>query len=421
MWHLMLLLWFGTPAAQPAAKATASSCVQCHLDLDGELQEPAKLSVQDIHFQRGLSCSNCHGGDPTTMDGDASMSRAKGFTGRPEHKKIAALCASCHSNPDFMRKYNPQARVDQYTEYLTSVHGKKYQAGDANVATCVDCHRAHGVLAVKNPNSPVYPTNVPSTCGRCHADAKKMAPYGIPTNQMELYLGSVHGVALIKNRDLAAPTCNSCHGNHGATPPGVDSVANVCGQCHVSQWDMFQKSPHRKAFAQSNLPACVTCHEHHGIKKTSDDMLGTEQSTICVTCHEPGSRGFVAAASMKAGIAGLKRDLDSAQEMLHRAETAGMEVSRPIYDLSEGRDRLVLARVDVHYFDPAQLSKVLEDGEKIARASQQSGNKALADLAYRRKGLAVSVVILLIMITLLLLKIREVTRKRAAISSSDRV
>lgn len=411
MWQLMLFLLFGAQTAQPAAKTTASTCIQCHLELDGELQEPAKLSTVDIHFQQGLSCNNCHGGDPTAADAEISMSRAKGYTGKPDHKKIAALCASCHSNPDFMRKYNPQARVDQYTEYLTSVHGKKYQAGDANVATCVDCHGAHGVRAAKNPNSPVYATNVAGTCGRCHADTKRMAPYGIPTNQMELYVNSVHGTALIKNRDLAAPTCNSCHGNHGATPPGVDTVANVCGQCHASQWDMFQKSPHQKAFAESNLPACVTCHEHHGIRKTSDDMLGNEQSTLCVNCHETGSKGYAAAADMKTGIAGLRRELDSAQELLHKAEVAGMEVSRPIYDLSEGRDRLVLARVSVHYFDPAELRKVLDEGDRIARASQESGNKALADLAYRRRGLAVSVVILLIMITLLLLKIRDLSSR----------
>ncbi len=412
MWHLMLFLLLVPQADQPAAKAAASSCVQCHLELDGELQEPAKLSAQDIHFQKGLSCNNCHGGDPSATDAEVSMSRAKGFIGKPDRKKIATLCASCHSNPNFMRKYNPQARVDQYTEYLTSVHGKKYLAGDPNVATCSDCHGAHGVRAVKDPNSPVYPPNVAATCGRCHADAKKMAPYGIPTNQMQLYESSVHGVALIKNRDLAAPTCNNCHGNHGATPPGVDSVANVCGQCHASQWEMFQKSPHLKAFAESDFPACVTCHEHHDIKKTSDDMLGTEQSAICVNCHDKGSKGYEAAATMKAEIVGLKRDLDSAQELLHKAETAGMEVSRPIYDLSEGRDKLILARVNIHYFDPGALRKILDEGEKIARASQQSGDKALADLAYRRKGLAVSVVILLIMITLLLSKIREIVNRR---------
>ena len=84
--------------------------------------------------------------------------------GRPARKQIATLCASCHSKLDYMRRYNPQARVDQYTEYLTSVHGKKYVAGDTSVATCIDCHGAHGVRAVKDPNGQVYATNVAATC-----------------------------------------------------------------------------------------------------------------------------------------------------------------------------------------------------------------------------------------------------------------
>jgi hypothetical protein len=50
---------------------------------------------------------------------------------------------------------------------------------------------------------------------------------------------------------------------------------------------------------------------------------------------------------------------------------------------------------------------MVDAGRSIAAAAEQSGRKALEELAYRRKGLAVSVVILLGMIVLLLLKIRQ--------------
>jgi len=414
MWQLMLVMLIGAAAAQSGANPPASTCVQCHLEQEGSVQLPAKLAADDVHFRNGLSCHNCHGGDPTLgIDKggpEDSMSKAKGYIGKPERKTIAKLCSSCHSNPVFMRRYNPKARVDQYAEYLTSVHGRKYEEGDKNVATCVDCHGAHGVKAVSNPTSPTYPTNVANTCAHCHANQNLMTAYGIPTNQLELWGKSVHGEALIKNRDISAPTCNSCHGNHGATPPGVDSVASVCGQCHVSQWDLFTQSPHKKAFADNQLPACASCHEHHGIQKTSDDMLGTEEKATCVACHDSGSKGFVAAAAMKSGIVALRDHLARSRELLEKAERAGMEVSRPLYDLSEGRDRLVLARVQVHRFDPSALNPVLDEGEKTARASEQAGWKALSDLAFRRKGLAVSVVILLFMIGLLLIKIRQLGR-----------
>ncbi len=414
MWLLLLLLLMTPGPSQPASATLASTCVRCHDELDGELKEPVNLSKGDIHFQKGLSCHSCHGGDPTVgVDSGSpedSMSRAKGYIGSPSRQKVAELCANCHSKLDYMRQYNPQARVDQYTEYLTSRHGKRYKTGDPNVATCIDCHGAHGIRAVQDPNSAVYPTNVAATCSTCHSDASRMGRYSVPTNQMTLYSQSVHGEALLKNRDISAPTCNDCHGNHGAAPPGVDAVANVCGQCHASQWDLFSKSPHQKAFAEGQLPACVTCHEHHDIKRATDAMLGVEEGASCGTCHDSRSAGHRAAMEMKSGIVALEGKLETARQVLQRAERAGMEVSRPLFDLTEGRDRLVRARVEVHRFDPAALRVVLEEGGKIAAVAEQSGWKALAELAYRRKGLAVSVIILLTMIGLVLLKVRQIEK-----------
>lgn len=281
------------------------------------------------------------------------------------------------------------------------------------MAVCTDCHGFHGVRAAKDAASPVYVTNVATTCGRCHSDPKRMAAYGIPINQVQLYTASVHGIALMKNRDLAAPTCNSCHGNHGAVPPGVDSVANVCGQCHARQWELFNKSPHQKAFAENNLMACITCHEHHDIARPTDAMLGVESTANCVMCHDKTSPGYSAAAQMKSGIVRLDQNLNAARALLERAERAGMEVSKPLYDLNEGRDRLILARVQIHQFDPASVRKVLDDGEKIAGACQTSATKALEDLSYRRRGFAVSAGIILIMIALLLAKIRQLSKTKA--------
>src|SRR5262245_40020710 len=402
MWMLTLLLMVGSPGDQPAPPAPASSCMRCHEEFETEPKDPVRLFRADIHFEKGLSCHNCHGGDPTMGIDVGSVedakSRAKGFIGRPARSKVVTLCASCHSNLEFMRRFNPQVRVDQYVEYKTSRHGKRFALGDPNVATCVDCHGAHGIRSVHDPKSSVYPTNVAETCARCHADSARMVPYKLPTNQFDLFRQSVHGQALLNNRDISAPTCNDCHGNHGAAPPGVDAVANVCGQCHASQWDFFTKSPHRKAFAESDLPACVTCHGHHDVQRATDAMLGVAESATCGTCHDANSAGYKAALDMKSGILDLERKLETARGVLERAERAGMEVSRSLFDLSEGRDRLVRARVEVHRFDPVALRTLFSEGDKIAIASEKSGWKALEELAYRRKGLAVSVFILLVMI-----------------------
>ncbi len=142
-----------------------------------------------------------------------------------------------------MHRYAPQQRVDQYAQYQTSVHGKRIASGDTAAAVCMDCHGVHGILEVKSPLSPVYPLQLPETCARCHADPQHMAKYKIPTNQYSDYRKSVHWEAVEKRGDLSAPTCASCHGNHGAAPPGVNSVAAVCGTCHVMMEELYDKSP----------------------------------------------------------------------------------------------------------------------------------------------------------------------------------
>ena len=101
-----------------------------------------------------------------------------------------------------MRAYDPNLPVDQAAQYWTSVHGQRLSKGDTKVAECASCHRAHGILASKDPSSPVYPTQIPGTCGRCHSDSEYMSEYGIPTTQLEEYRTSVHGTALFVQGDL---------------------------------------------------------------------------------------------------------------------------------------------------------------------------------------------------------------------------
>ena len=75
-----------------------------------------------------------------------------------------------------------------------------------------------------------------------------MGKYNIDINVYQDFSNGVHGVALLENRDIGAPSCNDCHGNHGATPPGINSISNVCGMCHVSNVNFFKESTMGEAF-----------------------------------------------------------------------------------------------------------------------------------------------------------------------------
>ncbi|GBC76691.1 hypothetical protein HRbin08_00153 [bacterium HR08] len=405
---LVSLVLGGLGATVARAQQKKDSCLECHAALEGPLADPVTLMKEDIHRARGFSCADCHGGDPTSDDPLAAMDPRKGFVARPPHRAIPALCGRCHSDAEFMKRYHPALRVDQEREYFTSVHGKRLRAGDTRVATCTSCHGAHGIRSVQHPLSPVYPLNVAETCARCHADAEYMAAYRLPHDQYNRYRRSAHARALYDRQDLSAPTCNDCHGNHGAVPPGIASVAHVCGQCHVRQSALFRASPHKAAFDAMQLAECVYCHGNHDVLPPTDEMIGTGEKSVCVSCHPPGDAGYQAAERMRALIDDLSRELERAQAILDRAERAGMEVSRAKFELSEARDALTHARVLIHAFSVKEVENVIRPGLEVARRGYQAGERALAELNYRRKGLAVSLLFLLFLAALLYLKLREI-------------
>jgi len=288
------------------------------------------------------------------------------------------------------------------------VHGKVLKAGDTRAATCISCHSVHGIRAITDPLSSVYPSNVAETCSKCHASADYMRGFGIPNDQFDKYKKSVHAKALYEKQDLSAPTCNDCHGNHGATPPGIASVANVCGTCHGRQAELFQVSPHKTAFDQRQFGECIKCHSNHFIAKPGDEMIGTGEKSICITCHTAGDKGFIAAGSMRNRIDELIASVDKSTEILDRAERAGMEVSRPKFEMKEATDALTHARVLIHSSSTAEVDKVVAPGLAASAKGYQAGLGALAERSFRRKGLAVSLVFILFLAVLVYLKVRQI-------------
>jgi Cytochrome c3 len=389
------------------------TCSACHAaQSDARLKAPVTLFADDIHRARGFGCTACHGGDPREP-GLESMNPAKGYIGVPARGITPQVCARCHADAEFMRRYNPALRVDQLAEYETSVHGRRLRGeGDPKVATCASCHTPHSIRPASDARSTVHPLRVVDTCGRCHGDAALMASYGIPTDQPAKYKASVHWQKLTVGGDLSAPTCNDCHGNHGAAPPGVNWVGNVCGQCHSVMAERFALSRHATAFAEMGTPGCATCHGNHDVLEGNDRMLGTGEGAFCGTCHAADDPGGKAAEGMRALLDRLLRAHDDSLALLMRAERSGMEVSQARFDLTGAADALVKARADLHSFNPAIVQKTVAEGIAITERTQARGVRALEELAFRRKGLAVSLLLIGAVIGGLVLKIREIERRQ---------
>jgi predicted CXXCH cytochrome family protein len=397
----------------PAPAQKKNSCIDCHLKLDDQrLSAPAKLFEHDVHRGRGLACNDCHGGDPNADTSEAAKDSMKGYLGKPRTVDIPAYCGKCHSDANLMKRFNPSLRVDQEKEYYTSVHGQLLNTGETKVATCISCHTVHGIRAVNDPLSSVYPLNVADTCAKCHGSADYMSGFKIRSDQAFKFKTSVHAKALYEKQDLSAPTCNDCHGNHGASPPGIAAVANVCGQCHARQADLFQTSPHKAAFDQQGLAECITCHSNHDIAPPTDQMIGTQQGTLCVNCHSNGDKGFLAAGHMRSRIDQLIASIDKSNQILSLAERKGMEVSKPKFDLKGATDALTHARVLIHSSSIDEVDKVVGPGLDVSDKGYKAGLNALAELSFRRKGLVVSLVFILFLALLVYLKIRQIESRQ---------
>jgi len=403
-----------------SAEAKESSCINCHLSSEwfSDTTIASAFIAGDIHRNMGLGCENCHGGDPGRgfLEGDPelAMNPAKGYKSPPNRYRIPEFCGRCHSDIEYMKRYNPKLPTDQLRLYRTSIHGKElYGKKDAKVAVCTDCHGVHGILPSSDSRSKVYHFNVPETCGSCHSNASYMKGYKylgkqIPVDQYDEYAKSVHGILVLEEGDNSAPACNNCHGNHGASPPNLASVSAACGECHANNRDFFNNSPHKTPWKEMDLPECEQCHGNHYIQAADDDLLGVSEGAICLDCHDDNSAGYKAAQEMSILIDSLKSSVEAAEAVVREAERKGVEGGQARFDLGAAKDNLTRVRSVVHTFDQEQVREITTAGINIASDVKLMAKAALDDIKIRRIGLAVSLLVIIFVAVMIRLKIKKV-------------
>ncbi len=467
-------------------------CLVCH-DAIGD--KNAALFKRDVHFLKGLTCADCHGGNAAKEEMEEGMNSKAGFIGVVKGDSISATCARCHSNAAvmvrrykstlpldqmealkssvhgelsisgkeqiaqctschgahgivpktnrlssvhplnlpatcsnchskaaYMRGYNPGLPIDQLEKYRTSVHGMRNAGGDTKVAECASCHGSHDILPAKDVRSRVYATNIPGTCASCHADPEHMKGYNIPSDQFEKYSKSVHGKALLEKRDVGAPSCNDCHGNHGAVPPGVQSISQVCGTCHALNASLFSSSPHKKAFDKRKLPECETCHGNHEIYAAKDELVGVTGDAVCAWCHSEKKlkRGYEVAKAMRQQIDSLLGSENRAMALINEAEQKGMEVSEAKFKLRAVRQARLESRTMVHSFNEGQFHEIIDKGLGISSHASVEAAQAIDEFYFRRWGMGISTFIISVLAASLYLTIRRIERRQAEESTKSR-
>ncbi len=214
----------------------AHTCAACHADVDFIERRPVSLASplqgyqQSTHFKALLAdgndatCSDCHEYHDLRKPNDPASSIHR--------DNIPATCAKCH---------------EEITDtYRQSIHGKALAFGSSDAPTCVDCHGEHEIRAPEDPESSVYPSHVSkTTCVWCHESERIARRYGLPTQRLQTYADSYHGLA-DRGGSTTVANCASCHGIHDILPSDdpASSIhrANLpatCGQCHPGAGDNF--------------------------------------------------------------------------------------------------------------------------------------------------------------------------------------
>ncbi|MBI2930369.1 MAG: cytochrome c3 family protein [Planctomycetes bacterium] len=319
------------------------SCAKCH-----EAETAAETG--GVHGLAGLGCAECHGGDPKGESKEAGHGGA--FRGRVPRQETAEFCARCHSDVRMMNPYG--IATDQYAQYQSSKHGEAMAKGVTDVATCVDCHGTHGIRKGRDPASPVYPKNVPATCGKCHSDADLMRRHGLKATAEAQYRRSVHGEFLLSKGDLSAPSCAVCHGNHGAAPPGFRDIIHVCGKCHIKQQEMFAQSPHAALTDSGDFLGCVSCHGNHRVLRTVDEIFNR-----CDTCHEAGERALHTRDAIAAVLAKAAVRYGGVASRVAAMTRAGFHTEDEGLQLEEARTALLQIPPVQHTLDLAKIERLL--------------------------------------------------------------
>ena len=282
---------------------------------------------------------------------------------------------------------------------------------------CSDCHGGNETaLDIKKAHSGNFrgkftKMDVIEVCSKCHSSAEKMAPYGIPFDQKELYMMSAHGKLLLRNKNVPvcsdchgyhevyksqdkessvnrlkvpylcgnchkdefedyaqsihfeyvkkgngnSPTCVDCHGSHGAYPPGFRDIDKICGKCHIQARENFLKSPHYKPFIEMGLKECEACHDNHKVKQAGITLWDGK----CTSCHNEKEEAFKVKEEIKSLLIETENAYKFAEEWISKIEKIPLETEDLINRLKDARRGIEDEKGVLHTLDVERIKEII--------------------------------------------------------------
>jgi predicted CXXCH cytochrome family protein len=161
------------------------------------------------------------------------------------------------------------------------------------------------------------------------------------------------------------------------------------------------------AFVEEGYHGCEECHGNHGIKKTSDTMVGTDEKAVCVNCHDAGDKGFIMAGRIRASIDSLTSAYDLAETQQKEVDRIGMDAADIGFMLQESHQSLIQSRTLVHTFDAAKVGEKTHAGLTKATEASALAVRQIKDYHVRRRGFGMATLFTTILAVALFLRIRQ--------------
>ena len=280
------------------AQGAMTTCRDCHTDHNGPTAAMTTLKLASFpHDRVGFSllghqtsalgtdftCSDCHGGDFTSIDQavcDACHRELDAAFAQNHLQAFGQDCLACHDGVD---TYGPEFDHNQTGFPLQEKHA------DLDCAACHPAARSSADLQAApldcvgcHVQDDAHAGEFGEGCGECHNTASwesaefdhSQAAFPLTGTHLEVACQQCHADNVFEGTPLE---CIGCHAQDDAH---AGKFGEGCGECHSTvSWQGAEIDHSQTAFPLTGVHLEVTCQQCH----VEDRFTGTPQE--CFACH----------------------------------------------------------------------------------------------------------------------------------------